>query len=164
MNFINVAQRALFRWKYESVFEDMDGSLGGQNRSIIMAYDRISSAVDSCELAVEFNNGIRCSTSSNKWIRLEIHFPYCYGSFVSCNRGLMTISRGRNASETNSWFRDSLTKSDGYMAVLKLNETYELSFEYVNVSIISRRIYRVSFKLKLLFAGLVLDRLFCHHV
>ncbi|CAF4012065.1 unnamed protein product [Rotaria sp. Silwood2] len=72
MSFINVSIRGKFRWEYDALYHDEDGTLGGQSDSIIMAPDGITNSSSTCTQVPNFENAIQCPLSEGSWLRFSL--------------------------------------------------------------------------------------------
>ena len=130
VSFINVALRGRFRWPYDGLYEDTDGTLTGQNQSVVlMAPDGLNNASSACTSSPYFENAIQCPPSEGPWVRVGISdYTYSFGHEP------LSITDEDNHNTTVLWFERELTHSNGYMMVLRVNRTYTLSFSGVSVS------------------------------
>ncbi|CAF4097851.1 unnamed protein product [Rotaria sp. Silwood2] len=76
MSFYNVAIRGNFRWTYDGVYQDNDGSLGGQPNSVIMAPDGMTNTSSICTSVSNFGNAIECPLSWGSWLRFSLNQTY----------------------------------------------------------------------------------------
>lgn len=80
LSFIGVNLRGKFRWPYDGVYEDNDGTITGQNQSmIVISPDGLTNASSACTLAPYFENAIQCPLSDGRFVRFGIiESPYDY--------------------------------------------------------------------------------------
>ena len=128
VSFLNVASRGRFRWAYDSLYIDEDGTLGGQPNSVIMAPDGINNASSMCTPMSDFDNAIRCPLSEGSWLRFSLR------NALGRDQGQLHIYDDRNSSTIVPWLRQQLTLPRGYMVVLRANQTYQFSFSANPVS------------------------------
>jgi hypothetical protein len=130
MSFINVALRGRFRWEYDGLYQNDDGTLSGQNESvIIMAPDGFTNASSSCSPAPYFDNALQCASSDGPWVRIGLND---YSGYLRYEP--LLISNEYNYSTSVSWIAQELTVSNGYMMALQVNHTYQFSSNNVQVS------------------------------
>ncbi|CAM4971603.1 unnamed protein product [Rotaria socialis] len=127
ISFINVTLRGKFRWTYDGIYLDDDGSLGGQPNSIITAPDSIMNSSSSCTPVPNFENAIQCSSSMGSWLQFSLTTnPYSWQ--YSNNGPLIVSSVETNLSTTLPWLAQQLTHPKGYTMTLQSNQTYYISF------------------------------------
>ncbi|CAF2125989.1 unnamed protein product [Rotaria magnacalcarata] len=73
LSFVNVQNRGNFRWVYNAVFIDEDGSLGNVAGSAIIAPDRLWNGSSACPPTPNFVNAITCPLSLGTWIRFAFN-------------------------------------------------------------------------------------------
>lgn len=137
LSFIDVTLRGKFRWPYDGVYEDDDGTLTGQNQSmIVIAPDGLTNASSACTPAPYFGNAIQCPLSDGRFVRFGLienpYYYYYYQTYFS--GGPLVISDQYNHSTTVPWYSQELTHSNGYMMVLRVNRTYRISYNSNGVS------------------------------
>jgi hypothetical protein len=125
ISFVNVVLRGRFHQPYDGVYEDLDGSLTGVNRSVLLAPDELTHNRTSCTSTPFFDNALRCSVDQGSWLRFEY--------VESVNRTFLFVSNTYNRSTTLSYSNDPYSNPHGYTLVLQANQTYRLSFSSTNV-------------------------------
>jgi hypothetical protein len=134
ISFINVALRGMFRWKYDGLYQDDDGTLTGQNQSmILMAPDSLTNASSSCTPAPYFENAVQCPLSQGSWVRFYITVNpnyYWYSVYV----GTLLVTNEDNNTASALWPQQSVTFSSGYLMTLQVNRTYQVSAANVQVN------------------------------
>lgn len=77
-NFIyyNVLNRGRFRWEYDGLYHDEDGSLGGIPNSIILPFDGLWDNGSVRHTNAEFSSCHDVSGSMGNWIRLSFSNAY----------------------------------------------------------------------------------------
>ncbi|CAF1351069.1 unnamed protein product [Rotaria sordida] len=111
ISFINVSIRGKFRWEYDALYHDEDGTLGGQSDSIIMAPDGIINASSTCTLVPNFENAIQCPLSegiclvenpstANTSIDIEISFRVYICPCYNCGCPTTTTTTATTATTT----------------------------------------------------------------
>ncbi|CAF4657274.1 unnamed protein product [Rotaria sp. Silwood1] len=127
ISFDNVLVRGKFRWEYDAVYHDQDGTLCGQPDSVIMAPDGLTNVSTSCAIAPDFENAIQCSLSQGSWLR------FSFRELLERSQGRLFIFDAANTSSTIvPWLREQLTFPNGYLTVLRANQTYTLQFEVLS--------------------------------
>ena len=128
ISFVNVVLRGRFRQSYDGVYEDLDGSLTGVNRSVLVAPNDLTHNRTSCTSTPLFDNTFQCSAEQGSWLRFE------YVEFV--DRTFLLVSNTYNRSTTVSYGNDPYSNPHGYTLVLQANQTYRLSFSSLDVIMI----------------------------
>ncbi|CAF3294066.1 unnamed protein product [Rotaria sp. Silwood2] len=127
ISFDNVLVRGKFRWEYDAVYHDQDGTLSGQPESVIMAPDGLTNVSTSCAIAPYFENAIQCPLSQGSWLR------FSFRELLERSQGRLFIFDAANTSSTIvPWLREQLTFPNGYLTVLRANQTYTLQFEVLS--------------------------------
>ena len=144
ISFVNVSVRGKFRWAYDGLYHDEDGSLGGQVDSVIMPPDGLTNRSSFCTPVPFFENAIQCPRSQGDWLR------FSFRELLERSLGRLFVSNDTisNISTIVSWLPDQLTYPNGYLIVLRANQTFTLRFE----TLIVRFLYSIFFsKILLLF-------------
>ena len=131
MSFFNVLVRGRFRWAYDGLYYDEDGSLGGVADHVIMPPDGLTNRSLSCIPAPAFENALQCPRSQGDWLR------FSFREILERPLGRLFVYNGGNASTIIPWLPDQLTYPNGYLVVLKANQTYQLEFETSIVQILN---------------------------
>lgn len=121
--------RGQFRWAYDGLYYDEDGSLSGQSDSVIMAPDGLTNTSLTCTAVPNFENAIQCPRSQGAWLR------FSFSEILGRTLGRLFVSNNLNASTIVPWLPEQLTYPNGYLVVLKANQTYTLQFETLIVRI-----------------------------
>lgn len=129
ISFINVLVRGKFRWAYDALYYDEDGSLSGQSDSVLMAPDGLTNTSLTCSVVPDFENAIQCPQSQGAWLR------FSFREILERTLDRLFISNNVNATTIVSWLPEQLTYPNGYLVVLKANQTYTLQFETLIVRI-----------------------------
>jgi hypothetical protein len=135
ISFINVLVRGKFRWAYDGLYYDEDGTLSGQSDSIIMAPDGLTNTSLTCTTVPDFENAIQCLRSQGAWLR------FSFREILERSLGRLFIYDNMNSSTIVPWLREQLTYPNGYLTVLKANQSYTLVFETSIVRIFYRFIF-----------------------
>lgn len=131
MSFINVEVRGAFRWLYDGLYEDEDGSLSGMSNTIIMPPDTLNND-SSCSPIPKFTNSMRCSLSSGPFVRIGLHEIYFYGYKFNYNPLIITDQNNRSIGV--NIHSQELTHPNGYVMVLRVNRTYTFNSSNTPVS------------------------------
>ena len=132
ISFINVTVRGRFRWAYDGLYHDEDGTLSGQPNSVIMPPDGITNTSLTCSVLPTFDNAIQCPRSQGAWLR------FSFREILERPLGRLFVYNDVNASTITPWLREQLTYPNGYLLVLRANQSYTLRFETLIVKFISR--------------------------
>ncbi|CAF3925163.1 unnamed protein product [Rotaria sp. Silwood2] len=130
MSFTNVTNRALFRWPYDGLYLDEDGTLGGLPNATIMPPDSLWNTSTACVPASNFLNAIRCPASLGRWLRFAFN-----GANLGQNGEPLVVYDMSNHSTVIPYLRKRLTHPFGYMAVLQAKQTYTLEFVNANSTV-----------------------------
>lgn len=125
MSFFNVAIRGRFRWTYDGVYQDNDGSLGAQPGSVIMAPDGLTNSSSICTSIPNFSNAIQCPLWWGSWLRFSLTQP--------CS-GPLTVTADETNSSTTVLCLQQQPYSQSYTMFLRRNQTYLFTFSSVLVS------------------------------
>lgn len=136
MKFTNVRYRSNWKWNWEHVLKDLDGTLTdlpvqntrSSNGQQLNAVSRNKMTINnpSCKTSENFNNGLLCYSSSS-WIR----FAFLYDS-IGLGSVFFEDIRGNSANTPRRMVR--LTYQGGMMVALESNKEY-LMYEHVNASV-----------------------------
>ncbi len=129
LSFTNVTNRGNFRWQYDGLYRDEDGSLANVPGAIILSPDGLWNTSTLCSPTPNFLNAITCPSSLGNWIR----FAFNNANLDPSGQYLfITDSPNGNAAVVPSLHK-RLTHPNGYMMNLLTNRTYTFSFENANV-------------------------------
>ena len=125
ISFINVEVRGAFRWLYDGLYEDEDGSLGGIDNSIIMPPDTLNND-SSCSAVPAFSNAMRCSLSSGPFVRMGLKesYYYYYTGYPFLRNTLTITDQNSRSIGINMSSSEDFTHPNGYVMVLRVNQTY----------------------------------------
>jgi len=124
ITFTNVTNRAMFRWPYDGIYLDEDGSLSGSPNATLLATDGLLNTSSACTPASNYYNGLLCSASLNNWIRFSFN-----GANLDQNAEVLFIYDMFNRSTFSPWRKKRLTHPEGYMIVFQSKQTYTLEFQ-----------------------------------
>ena len=131
MSFTNVLNRGNFRWAYDGLYQDDDGSLHTPGVTIL-APDSLWNTSSLCTPTPNFVNAISCPTSLGSWLRFA--FNQCplsqYGQWLF-------LYDSSNNMALVPFLHDELTHPNGYAMALLARRTYTLQFENANVKFLS---------------------------
>jgi hypothetical protein len=129
LSFTNVLNRGNFRWQYDGMYRDDDGSLANVPGAMILAPDGLWNTSTLCSPTPHFLNAITCPSSLGNWIR----FAFNNANLDTSGQYLfITDSTNSNTAVVPS-LPKRLTHPDGYMMNLLTDRTYMFSFENANV-------------------------------
>lgn len=120
----------MFRWPYDGLYFDKDGSLAGLPNATIMRPDGIWNMSTECFPAANFINAIQCPSYLGSWIR----FAFNQANLDQNGESLFIYDMSNNVTSVPSLHK-RLTHPDGYMMVLQAKKTYTLVFQNANVCI-----------------------------
>lgn len=140
MSFVNVTLRGRFQWPYESLYEDQDGTLTGLNQSmVIMPPDGLTNLSPSCSPSIDFANAVQCSLMDGPWVRIWIQeYPFNISNYFNTS---LQIKNQLNHTTNVSRIHLSEYRRNGYLFTLQVNQTYQLSLMYQQVSQIHSTCY-----------------------
>ena len=135
LSFSNVVNRGKFRWAYDGLYVDEDGTLANSPNSVILPPDGLWNGSSSCSVTPNFINAITCPGSLGTWIRFALN-----GANLSPNGEMLNIYDSFNHHTVVRFLHERLTHPSGYMMNLLAGRTYLLQFQNANVSRISSNI------------------------
>ena len=111
-----------FRWDWDFIFKDLDGSLTGAANSVAVSANNITLNNPNCQLDMSYDTGMNC-VDKKGWIRF---------AFMNVNPLLVKLTNISDAN--NQWvsvpFRGKrLTHIPGFMVALEANQTYTMVFD-----------------------------------
>jgi len=129
MSFINVGLRGRFQSQYESLYEDEDGTLSGQNETMVIMpqYGLISSPL-SCSSSIYFAQAIQCTTSAGSWVRVWIKQHVT--AYTDFSWSQLQISNELHYNTTALHI-----DPNGYIMTLQVNKTYQFTLSDYPVSV-----------------------------
>lgn len=122
MKFINVEKRAIVRWDWDLIYDDVDGSLTDESNAVVVYNNNFTMSNPNCRLDSRFINGTVC-TNSKKWIRFA--FNELKPDLVL--RANITNFNGQMASTVK--YDKRLTHTFGFMSSLEANQEYLIEFD-----------------------------------
>lgn len=120
--------RGRFRWAYDGVYYDEDGSMSGTPDTILMAPDGLTNTSLICSPMPLLDNAIQCPRSQGAWLR------FSFQEILENSLGRLFVYNDVNATTIVPWLPEQLTHPNGYTIVLRANQTYTLGFETLIVS------------------------------
>jgi hypothetical protein len=129
ISFSNVQNRGRFRWSYDGLYEDEDGTLGNLAGATIMAPDGLLNTSTACTPLPNFVNAISCPSSLGSWIR----FAFNKANLDQNGETLFVYDSSNHVTNVPSLHK-RLTHGDGYMMVLQAGQVFTLQFENANVN------------------------------
>lgn len=130
ISFTNVTNRALFRWPYDGLYLDEDGSLAGLPNATIWPPDGLWNTSSDCVPADGFVTGIRCPASLGRWVRFAFN-----NANLGTNGEPLVVYDMFNHSTVVPKLRKELSHPLGYAMALLSKNTYTLEFTNANVII-----------------------------
>ncbi|CAM2722167.1 unnamed protein product [Rotaria socialis] len=130
ISFTNVTNRALFRWSYDGLYLDEDGTLAGLPNATIWAPDSLWNTSTACVPANNFVNAIRCPVSLGRWLR----FAFNEASLGKNGEPLVVYDMSNHLTVVPKLAK-RLTHPFGYMIPLLSKQTYTLEFINANSSV-----------------------------
>lgn len=130
LSFNNVARRGKFRWAYDGLYQDEDGSLGGTANTILVAPDALWNTSSSCSVTPNFVNSITCPVSLGTWIRFAFN-----NANLGRNGEVLNVYDSFNRHTVVLNLAKRLTHKKGYMMNLLAQRTYLFQFQNANVRI-----------------------------
>ena len=131
LSFTNVVNRGNFRWVYDGVYLDEDGTLSGTANSIVIAPDGLWNSSSSCSPTPHFVNAITCPASLGTWIRFAFN-----NANLGQNGEVLNVYDLLNHHTVVPNLHKRLTHPNGYMMDLLAQNTYLFQFENANVNFI----------------------------
>ncbi|CAF1377186.1 unnamed protein product, partial [Adineta steineri] len=127
LNFINVLNRGQFRWSYDGIYQDEDGTLGNIPGATIMPPDGLWNTSNACTPTPHFVNSITCPGSLGNFLR----FSFNQANLDQNGETLFIYDSSNHVTNVPS-LQKRLTHPNGYMMVLQSKQTYTFEFENEN--------------------------------
>ena len=128
LSFTNVQNRGNFRWAYDGLYQDEDGTLANVAGSIILAPDSLWNTSSACTPTPNFLNAITCPASLGSWIRVAFN-----GASLGQNGEVLNIYDTSNHHTVVPKQAKRLTHPEGYMMNLLAKQSYLFQFQNANV-------------------------------
>jgi hypothetical protein len=129
MSFTNVLNRGNFRWPYDGIYVDEDGTLGNVPGQTLISPDGLWNGSSLCTPTPNFLNALSCPTSLGSWLRFA--FDQC--SLSQDGQWLFVYDSANNVAML-PYLHHELTHPNGYAMALLAKRTYTLQFENANVT------------------------------
>ena len=123
-----MTNRGRFRWVYDGVYCDDDGSLAGNANTCILPPDGLSSRYNACTTTSNFVNAISCPSSLGTWIRYSFN-----GASLGQSGDPIDIYDDHNGFARVPFLQKRLTHPKGYMMNLLARRSYFIHFVNANV-------------------------------
>ena len=88
-----------------------------------MAPDGLTNTSLTCTVVPDFDNAIQCPRSQGAWLR------FSFREILERPLGRLFIYHDVNSTTIIPWLPEQLTYPNGYMTVLRANQSYILRFE-----------------------------------
>ena len=128
LSFTNVANRGNFRWSYDGLYQDEDGTLGNTANSVILSPDNLWNSSSLCTRTTNFLNAITCPVSLGTWIRFAFN-----KANLGQNGEVLNVYDSSNHHTVVLNLQKRLTHPHGYMMNLLAKQTYLFQFQNANV-------------------------------
>jgi hypothetical protein len=129
MSFTNVLNRGNFRWPYDGLYQDDDGTLSGTANSVTISPDALWNSSSSCSLTPHFLNAMTCPVSLGTWIR----FAFNQANLGQNGQPLFVYDQSNHYTVVLNLHK-RLTHPNGYMMNLLAQRTYLFQFDTANVN------------------------------
>lgn len=129
LSFSNVLNRGNFRWAYDGLYVDEDGTLANSPGSVILPPDGLWNGSSACSVTPNFVNAITCPGSLGTWTRFALN-----EASLSQNGEMLHIYDDSHHHTVVPFLAKRLTHPKGYMMNLLARRTYFLQFQNANVS------------------------------
>ncbi|CAF1015901.1 unnamed protein product [Rotaria sp. Silwood1] len=130
LSFTNVANRGNFRWPYDGLYQDEDGSLSNVSGTIILAPDGLWNTSNACRPTPNFINAITCPLSLGTWIRFAFN-----KASLGQNGEYLNVYDQFNHHTIVLNLAKRLTHPLGYMMTLLSKNIYLFQFQNANSSV-----------------------------
>ncbi|CAF0745209.1 unnamed protein product [Adineta steineri] len=130
LRFTNVLNRGNFRWAYDGLYQDVDGSLANVPGAVILPPDGLWNTSSACSPTPNFVNAITCPSSMGTWIRFAFN-----QANLGQNGEELNIYDDSNHHTVVPNLHKRLTHPEGYMMNLLAKKSYLLQFENANSSV-----------------------------
>ncbi|CAF3592631.1 unnamed protein product [Rotaria sordida] len=130
LSFVNVQNRGNFRWSYDGLYQDEDGTLSNVAGGIVMSPDGLWNTSSACTSTPNFPNAVTCPSSVGKWIRFAFN-----KANLGANGEVLNIYDTSNRHTVVLNLPKRLTHPIGYMMNLLTRQTYLFQFQNANSSV-----------------------------
>lgn len=130
LSFFNVVNRGEFRWAYDGIYHDEDGSLSNVPNSMILSPDGLTNTLSGCAATPNFVSAITCPISLGNWIRFAFN-----GANLGSSGQQLHVYNMFNGHTIVPWLLKRLTHIRGYMMTLLARQTYLLQFQNANTTV-----------------------------
>lgn len=128
LSFTNVLNRGNFRWQYDGIYHDEDGSLSNSPNSMIIAPDGLWSTAPACTVTANIANARTCPVSLGTWVRFAFN-----KANLGQNGEVLNIYDEFNRRAIVLNLVKRLTHPRGYMMSLLAKRIYLFQFQNANV-------------------------------
>ena len=122
LTFKNVYTKAQFRWDWDIILLDLDGSLTGKVNDTVVAADNMTINDPSCRSDPFMDNGLSCS---NKKGFIRVAFDKLTPDLVL----LANVTNANHQMATSPMQKLRLTHPYGWMFALEANQVYTMVFD-----------------------------------
>lgn len=140
--------RGNFRWPYDGLYQDEDGSLANVAGGVIISPDGLWNTSTACTKTPNFLNAVTCPSSLGNWIRFAFN-----NANLGKNAEVLNIYDDANHNTVVPNLKKRLTHTNGYMMNLLSKNTYLFQFQNANVSqnlfdnLVVKYVYNIHFNL-----------------
>ncbi|CAF3637436.1 unnamed protein product [Rotaria sp. Silwood1] len=130
LSFTNVQNRGNFRWQYDGIYQDEDGTLSGVVGGMVIAPDALWNTSTACTRTPNFLNAMTCPSSLGGWIRFAFN-----KANLGPNGEVLNVYDTSNHHTVVLNLKKRLTHPIGYMMNLLTKQNYFFQFENANSSV-----------------------------
>lgn len=131
LSFTNVLNRGNFRWAYDGVYQDVDGTLANTPGGMILPPDGLWTNAPACTQTPNFVNAVTCPGSMGTWIRFSFN-----KASLGQNGEVLNVYDSANRHSIVPNAQKRLTHPKGYMMTLLAKKTYLFQFQNALVRLI----------------------------
>ncbi len=132
LTFNNVKYRTNFRWNWDFILKDLDGSLTGQAGDIVMARDEHTDAKAYCRLDQVHKAGAVCSNTKSA-------IRFAFNLYTPTFAVILLANNSGNAQVASPMLGKRLTHPKGMMLNVEANQAYTMYFQ--NTDAVSNMTY-----------------------
>lgn len=114
-----------FRWDWDNVIEDLDGSMTGQAGALVVSSNAFTEDNPNCQADVSFKRGSVCN-DTQRMVR------FAFNNFSPSLATLLNVTNSANKTVVVPMLKKRLTHKLGYMMILEANQAYEMQFDNVD--------------------------------
>jgi len=122
LRFTKVKYKHKFRWNWDNIMHDLDGSLTGRPGDIAIFNDSFALANPACRPASDFKHASICTNTSTQ-------IRFAFNNYQPQYATLLHVTNKHNQTVTVPMLKKRLTHIFGFMMVLEANQEYLIYYD-----------------------------------